>query len=100
MQRTFDSADYKPATLSASSIGETGEEMVYLGIEEHETKFGPGKNCFVACIKHDKYEAMIFSSKKLAQLLRENSEVLMGKRIRVRGISTGVERTYKVDLLE
>lgn len=100
MQRTFDSADYKPATLSASAISEVGEDLVYLGLEEHETKYGPGKNCFVVVVKHEKYEAMIFSSKKLATGFRENSEKMMGKKFHISGFGQGVERTYKVSFEE
>jgi len=46
-QTTIDTNDYRPQTLAASKLDETGMEFVYKGIHEHETKFGVGKNCFV-----------------------------------------------------
>jgi len=100
-QTTIDTNDYRPQTLAASKLDETGMEFVYKGIHEHETKFGVGKNCFVIDIVANGNEnQMIFSSKKLATAFMKNESVLSGKKIRLRGFGVGVERSYKIDILE
>lgn len=106
-QKLFDSNDYAPKTLAASALDENGcingvpIVMTYQGINEHETKFGKDKNCFVIDVLIDgKEDQMIFSAKRLATGLMEMHDKIVGKKILIRGYDQGVKRHYAVDLME
>jgi len=101
MQRTFDSADFGPQTLAASSISEAGIDAIYRGIEEYETKFGEGKNCFVAdVLVDDMPKGLIFSSKMLATLLRKYHTDFLNQKVHICGFGQGVKRHYTVTVGE
>jgi len=97
MQRTFDSQDFGPQTVAASSISEDGIDVVYRGLEEYETKFGEGKNCFVADILvGEEPKGLIFSSKRFATLLRKYEAEIMNQKIHICGFDTGQKRHYTI----
>ncbi len=101
-QLKIDSNDYAEKTLAASQIPETGVVGVYGGIDEYETKYGPGKNCFVIAMTFEgktESEGLIFSSKRLATALRANQEKLLNQKVKLCGFGSGKERHYTVELL-
>ena len=93
--------EYAPRTVKASQIPETGIEFFYTGIEESEGKFGTFY--IVSGRENEDTESeelnILFNSKKLASLFRQNDSVLKNVMIRMSGRGSEVLRNYDVEVI-
>jgi hypothetical protein len=99
-QTKFATEDYKPQgtenSVNASSLDEIGVEFMYENIDEQIGKF---KKFYVVSGKKDgKDFELVFSSKKLANLLRTNAPVFVGQMLKISGRGEGINRQYDVTL--
>ena len=94
----YDSADFAPVNITASELDDKGLNFVYRGIRSEDGKFG----VFYAldCLVGDEEKELLFSSKKLAAIFKKHGEDFMGKEINLSGYDEGVNRKYKVKVVQ
>ena len=95
---SYDSADFAPVNIKASELDDKGLNFVYRGIRSEDGKFG----VFYAldCLVNDEEKELLFSSKKLAAIFKKHGEDFMGKEINLAGYDEGVNRKYKVTVVQ
>ena len=95
---SYDSADFAPENIKASALDDEGMDFVYRGIRSEDGKFG----VFYAldCLVEGEEKELLFSSKKLAAIFKKHGEDFMGKEINLSGYDEGVNRKYKVRVIQ
>jgi len=94
----YDSADFAPKNIKASELDDKGLNFVYRGFRSDEGKFG----VFYAldCMVDGEEKELLFSSKKLAAIFKKHGTDFMGKEINLAGYDEGVNRKYKVTVIQ
>ena len=92
---------YAPRSVKASEIPEEGIEFFYTGIEESEGKFGTFYIVTGRAEENPESEELniLFNSKKLASLFRQNAIDLKNTMIRMSGRGSEVLRNYDVEVV-
>ena len=98
MKTEYDSSDYAPTNIKASELTDKGVDFVYNGMRSEEGKFG---TFYVLDAKVEGEDTeILFSSKKLATIFHKHGADFMGKELNLAGYGNGVNRGYKVRIVQ
>ena len=98
METVYDSSDFAPTNIKASELTDKGINFVYNTMRSEEGKFGTFYMLDVV-VEGEETE-ILFSSKKLASLLHKHGAAFEGKEINLAGYGVGVNRGYKVRIVQ